>query len=344
MKRSIFITTAILGTFLVATLMIACGGGGGSDSVPRSPAAYAGSSMPAFIDTTAYSTDFEDLLGDLELAADFPPGGVQSLSTTGSMTMSNDFTKEGSISGTHRYTDSMKTTTGEDKHETYWKSEEVFSNYADSGDQLSPGVLTGEGSLYFEVIAIGTVDPEDNESLTGDVSEHENYNSYRITVGDVAPWGYTPFEESKDGYITGEWMDDYVAVTWEEIQTANISYAYAISGQDPVYVGLLDASLTVSYNGTATDVSTFVGTGTLCTEGNYAFSFYGCVDFVIDVSYDGDVNEPSGPPDSGTVIVSTVAATATYAFGTSGSNPTCIEYSVIEAGASSAVFTTLACP
>jgi hypothetical protein len=256
--------------------------------------------------------------------------------------MFNDFTDEGSISGTHRLTHSMKTTIGKDNQETSYKIEDVFSNYADSGDQLSPGILTGEGSFYQEVMASNTFDPEDSETLTSNVSAHGNYNSYRITVGNAE--AYTPFEESKDGYITGERTADNVAVTWEEIQTANFSYAYAESGDEPMYVGLLDASLTASYGGTAADVSTFVGTGTLCMEGDYVFSFYGCVDFVIDVSYGGNVSQPSGTPDSGTLIVSTVAATATYAFGTSGSNPTCIEYSVIEAGASSAVFTTLACP
>jgi len=343
MKRSIFIATVILGAFLVATFMIACGGGG-SDSVPRSPAAYAGSGMPAFIDTNSYSTAFEDLLGELEQAAGLSEGGVQRLGTTGFMTMSQDYTDEGSISGTHRYTYSMRTAIGENNHETSWKSEEVYSSYADSGDQLSPGILTGEGSVYDEGMVSGTFDPEDQETLTNNVSNHINYNSYRITVGDVAPWGYTPFEESKDGYITDERTEDNVAVTWEEIQTANFSYGYAESGDEPMYIGLLDASLTASYDGTAADVSIFVGTGTLCMEGDYEFNFYGCVDFVIDVSYHGNVSEPSGPPDSGTVIVSTAAATATYAFGTSGSNPACIEYSVIEAGASSAVFTTLGCP
>lgn len=342
MKRSVFVTTAILGTFLAATLMIACGGGG-SDSVPRSPAAYAGSSMPAFIGTTAYLADFEDLLEDLELASDLPEGGVQSLSTTGSMTMSQDYTDEGSISGTHRFLYSMKTTIGVDSYETSWKFEKVFSNYADSGDQLSPGILTGEGSEYNEGGAGETFDPEDQETLTSNSSIHVNFDSYRITVGNVTPYDYTPFEESKDGFMTWERTKDDVAITWEEIMTANFSYAYAESGKGPMYIGLLDASLTASYDGTATDVSTFVGAGTLCMEGDYAFSFYGCVDYDIDVSYDGNVSEPSDPPDGGTIIVSTVAATATYAFGTSESNPTCIEYSVIEAGASSAVFTTLEC-
>lgn len=340
MKKTIHIITGVLAVAMVAFLFIACGGGGGGDGVPKSSAAYAGSSMPAFIDTTAYSTDFEDLLGDIELVTGLLEDGVWRLST-GSTTMTNDFTDEGSISGTHRETFTMKTTVGADNYEHSQKIEEVYSSYADSGDQVFPGVLTGEGSFYYQVITSETFDPEDEGSLTSNYSIYENYNSYRITVGDYN--SYTPFEESKDGYITRERMDDNVAVTWEEIQTANFSYAFAESGDEPMTVGLLDASLTASYDGTATDVSTYVGTGTLCTEGegDYVFSFYGCVDFVIDVFYDGDVQHPVDPPDSGTISVSTVDATATYAFGTSESNSGCIEYSVIEAGASSAVFTTL---
>ena len=339
MKNSFPTITVLLAVVLSAFLFIACGGGGGSgDDVPRSSPAYAGSSMPAFIDTTAYSTDFEDLLGDIELVAGLSQNGVWRLST-GFTTMTNDFTDEGSISGTHREMFTMKTTVGADNYENSLKIEEVYSSYADSGDQVSPGVLTGEGSYYREDMTSGTFDPEDEGSLTSNHSIYENYNSYRITVGDH--FGYTPFEESKDGYITDEWMEDNVAVTWEEIQTANFSYAFAESGDEPMTVGLLDASLTASYDGTATDVSTYVGSGTLCMEGDYEFSFYGCVDFVIDVSYEGDVDEPVDPPDSGTISVSTADATAMYAFGTSESNSGCIEYSVIEAGASSAVFTTL---
>jgi len=264
---------------------------------------------------------------------------VQSLGTTGSNITSYDYTGEGSISGTRRDTFFMKITYGESTMEYSQNNEEIFSSYADSGDQVYPGVLTGEGSFYYKLAVSETSDPESKENLTRNVSNHINYNSYRITVGDNE--GYTPYEESKDGYITEELMEDNVAVTWEEIRTGNFSYEYAESGGNPVYIGLLDASLTASYDGTATDVSTYVGTGTLCTEGDYVFSFYGCVDFVIDVSYDGNVDEPVDPPDSGTISVSTADATATYAFGTSESNSGCIEYSVIEAGASSAVFTTL---
>ena len=342
MKRSFPMITVLLAVSLPAFLFLACGGGGGGDDdVPRSSPAYAGSSMPAFIDTTAYSADFEDLLGDIELAANLPEGGVQSLSTTGSMSMTHDYdyTDEGSISGTHHHTYSMKTAVGEDNHETSWKFEEVFNSYADSGDQLSPGILTGEGGYFEKGMQNGTFDPESSETLTSYHSNYENFDAYRITVGDY--YGYTPFEESKDGYITDEGTEDNVAVIWEEIQTANFSYAYAESGGNPVYIGLLDASLSAAYDGTAADLSTFVGTGTLCTEGDYEFSFYGCVDFVVDVSYVGDVDEPLDPPDNGTISVSTSEATATYAFGTSELNPDCIEYSVIEAGASSAVFTTL---
>ena len=343
MKRSFHILIVVLAVAMVASLFMACGGGGSGDDVPKSSPAYAGSSMPAFIDTTAYSAAFEDLFGDIDLAANLPEGGMQSLSTTGSTTMYNDFTVEGSISGTHRDTFSMKTTIGEEMVETYYKQEDVYSGYADSGDQVYPGVLTGEGSFYQKVVQSNTLDPEDKSSLTNYEYIHINYNTYRITVGDYK--GYTPYEESKDGYITSELMEDNVALTWEEIRTANFSYAYAESGSNPVYIGLLDASLTASYDSTATDVTTFAGTGTLCTEGDYEFSFYGCVDFVIDVSYEGDVDEPVDPPDSGTISVSNADATAKYAFGTSESNSGCIEYSVIEAGASSAIFTTLVnCP
>ena len=342
MKRSFHILIVVLAVAMMASLFMACGGGGSGDDVPRSSPAYAGSSMPAFIDTTAYSTAFEDLLGDIDLPVNLPEGGVQSLGATGSNTTSYDYTKEGSISGTHRITYFMKITDGESTMEYSQNNEEIFSSYADSGDQISPGVLTGEGSSYLENMTYVTSDPESKESLTSNVSNHINYNSYRITVGDVAYWGGgTPYEERKDGYITDEWMGDSVAVTWEEIRTANFSYAYAESGGEPMTVGLLDASLTASYDGTATDVSTYVGTGTLCTEGDYEFSFQGCVDFVIDVSYEGDVTEPVDPPDSGTISVSTADATAKFAFGTSESSPDCFEYSVIEAGASSAIFTTL---
>jgi len=339
MKSSFHVITAVLGVAMAAFLFIACGGGGsGDDDVPRSSPAYAGSSMPAFIGTTAYNGDFEKLLEDIDLAADLSEGGVQSLST-GSTNMFHDFTVEGSISGTHRDTMSMKTTVGDDMVETYYKIEKVFSSYADSGDQVSPGVLTGDGSFYLKTVQSSTLDPESRTNLTSNASIHQNYSSYRITVGDYQ--GLTPYEESKDGYITHLSMEDSVAQTWEETRTANFSYAYAESGRNPVYIGLLDTSLTASYGGTATDISTYVGTGTLCTEGDYEFSFYGCVDFVIDVSYEGDEDEPVDPPDNGTISVSTQDATAAFAFGTSESNPGCIEFSVIEAGATSAVFTTL---
>jgi hypothetical protein len=340
MKRSFHVITAVLGVAMAAFLFIACGGGGGGDDdVPRSSPAYAGSSMPAFIGTNAYNADFEKLLKDIGQVADLSGEGARRLSTIGSSTMNNDFTEEGSISGTYRNTFSMEYTMSESAFEQFTKIEEIYSSYADSGDQVYPGVLTGEGSFYLENITSGTFDPESRESLTTNHSDHVNYDSYRITVGDHE--GYTPFEESKDGYITGQWVEDNVAVTWEEIRTANFSYAYAESGNEPMTVGLLDASLTASYEGTATDVSTYVGSGTICMEGDYEFSFYGCVDFVIDVSYEGDVDEPVDAPDNGTISVSTADARATYAFGTSESNSGCIEYSVIEAGAASAVFTTL---
>ena len=83
MKRSFHVSTVFLAVSLSAFLFIACGGGGSGDDVPRSSAAYAGSSMPAFIGTTAYNGDFEELLKDIDLAADLSEGGVQSLGTTG---------------------------------------------------------------------------------------------------------------------------------------------------------------------------------------------------------------------------------------------------------------------
>ena len=38
---------------LGVTIMMGCGGDGGGDDVPRSSAAYAGSSLPAVLDTTS---------------------------------------------------------------------------------------------------------------------------------------------------------------------------------------------------------------------------------------------------------------------------------------------------
>ncbi len=336
--------TAILGSFLVATFMVACGGGGGGgSSAPQSSAAYAGSSMAAVIDTTSYSSDFEDLFNDIGLAAGMYEEGVWNLAAgdeTGSSSESGSNVLEGSISGTWTETWSSNYNWSPTAYEDSYLDTETYSDYADSGDLRYPGVLTGAGSMYEASEYSGTYDYDTENDLTYSESSHLNYASFKETIGDG--WRRTPSEESRDGYLKDKWMYDYVAGTWTGSQAANFSYAYAESGSDPVYVGLLNASLTASYDGTtATDMSTFAGTGTLCTEGDYEFSFYGCVDFVIDVSYEGDVDEPLDPPDSGTISVSTVDATAMYAFGTTPSFPDCIQYTVIEAGASSAILDTL---
>ena len=313
-------------------LVGACGGGGGGggDGLPRSQAAYAGSSMPAFMDsTTAWEYDY--FFEQIDNAVNYFQGGIGIPLAEGPW--SNTDTFNGSISGTYIEEASGNSSSSSTLNVSEAKYKGTYSNYADSGDTLD-GVLAGSGSWEFRYRETGLYDgiPTPQEVgtwLSGTYMEHTNYSAFMESTDSS--------KESYSGYMSGNDTDDPDGF-WTTNQAANIAYNNLAS---EYYVGLLNFSGNAAWDGSE---STYVASGTLCAEGGPEVNLNGCVEFELDLMWDWDIDECwlCEYPDGGTVTLSTVDATVMYDYSYTSSGG-CFLYSVDADNNSAYEYTSVEC-
>lgn len=338
MKKGVFISVSLTGIFLVATLIVACGGNGGGGT-PKSSSAYAGSNMPSVIDSTSLG-NFADMLGDVGNLMDWLGDPPVDWDATGSSseTESGEYSIDGSGGGTYSetYKSTYTTTTTQDGDvyteenvtDSLWKGS--FDSFVDSGNDW-PYTLEGDGSFYvtqrnsyvFTYSEVVLMAPAGQQSG----SNYVNYSGLTIR-----PEWASDVTFGVDGHIDQKYNEDLVADLCNSTLDADISYSETGSGF-AAYYGLLNTKATMAYDGSTGD-STVTGSGTLCREGDEGgipLNFYGgCVDFVIDALWE-ETNicdeGPSSSPDSGTLEISTMDANAKYDYGAT-STPGCFKYLV----------------
>ena len=294
-KLGIFTLILMVGAGMLA--MGACGGGGSDgDGLPRSSPAYAGSSMPAMVDSTTYWShdglygDMESWIGDFTggvKLGDDPPSGSDPYSGTSTVTGSISGTYVEAWSGVESWTPTTSSDVGQYKG--------TYSDYADSGDQ-PPYVLKGSGSWEHRYdqqdLYDGVEGPQGIGTLLSDsYMAHFNYAAFAESTSGT--------DDNYSGYLTRTTSNGYGDdSTWSETEVANIARNNLTSG---THVGLLNYSSTEAWDGS---FSTFVGSGTLCLDGEEPFE--GCLDFDIDLSWDWDISTCyiCSYPDSGTMTVS----------------------------------------
>ena len=316
MKKAGILMLVVLISLGIIVVMGGCGGGG-SSSLPKSSPSYAGSNLPAVIDSTTVA-DFFMVPWDLE--------GVMEEVSLDEVVDSEEGTVYGSYNGSYTYWYKAEEWITDTKDSFRLRIEETFDDYWDDGTTLE-GLYRADGGLYMEetgeIRYSGELTPEGiGEELGMSMMYHQNFSD--LYFSDESN------EQERSGWSTVEANaeDELFIGPWDFGLGADIAfYDY----DEDFFLALLDAEADLAWDGTFT---TYVGEGTVCVEGNAEYPVIGCFDVAFDMTWDenGEGAPVEDYPIDGWMEVSTLGASAMFAYGTSPSDETCVTISVDENG------------
>ena len=297
----------------LGVIMVMGGCGGGSSSLPKSSPSYAGSNLPAVIDTTT-AVNFFMVPWDLK--------GLMEEVSLDEVVDSEVGTVEGSYDGTYSYWYKAEEWITDTKDSYRLRIEETFDEYWDDGTTLE-GLYRADGGLYMEetgeIRYSGELSPEGlGEELGMSMMYHENYSALYFSDNDN--------EQERSGWSTVETNaeDELFIGPWDISFGADVAF---FDYDDEFYLGLLGAEADMAWDGTYT---TYSGQGTVCVEGEAEYEVIGCFDVAFNMKW--DENGEGGPvedyPVDGWTEVSTMSASALFSYGTSPSDLSCVTIEV----------------
>jgi hypothetical protein len=284
-----------------------CSSSGGGSDLPKSDPTFEGDNSPAMIDS-GVAGQYSSLWESLQLLN-------ESLSLDTFQEINVGVSEVGSVSGTAEYL--SQTVVHAEGSTTDVSTSYVVSydNFRDDGSTDFPGV---GGATYADgayamiqqqhVVREEVVPAAITPVVESQVLMHYNFNAF--TLSNDSGYG------AMAGYKTASIDSGGEGDPWTRTFAANYSAADYINDS---YGAVLNTALEHAWDGTNT---TLIGGGTLCQENdNMGFNFAGCLIFAIDIWWAGEYTEldPNpGWPGGGTLDISTIDASASYAYDDTG--------------------------